>query len=114
MGGGRGEGRFLQVSGLRFAFDRSRPVSQRVTSVEIQRGTAWEPLDDNRVYIVAVPDYLFAGGDGYQFHNRAILSVPPGADLRLIAFDALSTAYANGQAIAPAVEGRIAEAGGQP
>jgi 5'-nucleotidase len=114
VGGGRGEGRFLHVSGLRFAFDRSRPANQRVTSVEIQRGTAWEPLDDKRVYIVAVPDYLFGGGDGYHFHDRAILSVPPGADLRLIAFDALSTAYANGETIAPAVEGRITEAGGQP
>jgi 2',3'-cyclic-nucleotide 2'-phosphodiesterase (5'-nucleotidase family) len=113
VSGGRGEGRFLQVSGLRFAFDRSRPANQRVTSVEIQRGTAWEPLDDNRVYVVAVPDYLFSGGDGYMFHNRAILSVPPGADLRLIAFDALSAAYAAGQAIAPAVEGRIREVGGQ-
>lgn len=111
VSGGRGEGRFLQVSGLRFAFDRSRPVNQRVTSVEIQRGTAWEPLDDSRVYVVAVPDYLFSGGDGYLFHNRAILSVPPGADLRLIAFDALSAAYAAGQAISPAVEGRIVEAG---
>lgn len=111
VSGGRGEGRFLQVSGLRFSFDRSRPANQRVTSVEVQRGTAWEPLDDNRVYIVAVPDYLFGGGDGYMFHNRALLSVPPGADLRLIAFDALSAAYAAGQAIAPAVEGRINEAG---
>lgn len=114
VGGGRGEGRFLQVSGLRFAFDRSRPANQRVTSVEVQRGTAWEPLDDNRVYVVAVPDYLFGGGDGYLFHNRAILSVPPGADLRLIAFDALSAAYARGEAIAPAVEGRITEAGARP
>lgn len=114
VSGGRGEGRFLHVSGLRFAFDRSRPANQRVTSVEIQRGAAWEPLDDNRVYIVAVPDYLFGGGDGYHFHDRAILSLPPGADLRLIAFDALSTAYANGQAIAPTVEGRIVEAGAGP
>jgi 2',3'-cyclic-nucleotide 2'-phosphodiesterase (5'-nucleotidase family) len=114
VSGGRGEGRFLQVSGVRFTFDRSRPANQRVTSVEVQRGAAWEPLDDNRVYVVAVPDYLFSGGDGYLFHNRAILSVPPGADLRLVAFDALSAAYAAGQAIAPAVEGRITEVGAQP
>ncbi|MBW3569590.1 MAG: 5'-nucleotidase C-terminal domain-containing protein [Gemmatimonadetes bacterium] len=113
VSGGRGEGRFLQVSGLRFTFDRTRPVNQRVTSVQVQAGTGWEPLDDNRVYVVAVPDYLFGGGDGYLFHNRAILSVPPGPDLRLLAFDALSAAYARGEAIAPAVEGRITEAGGE-
>jgi len=114
VSGGRGEGRFLQVSGLRFAFDRSRPPGQRVTGVEIRRGEGYEPLDDARVYVVAVPDYMFGGGDGYNFHNRAILSVPPGPDLRLLAFDALGAAYARGEAIAPRVEGRITEAGAQP
>lgn len=114
VSGGRGEGRFLQVSGLRFTFDRSRPVGQRVTQVEIRRGDAYEPLSDTRVYVVAVPDYMFGGGDGYTFHNRAVLSVPPGPDVRLMAFDALSAAYARGEAIAPQVEGRITETGAQP
>ena len=114
VSGGRGEGRFLQVSGLRFTFDRSRDAGRRVTSVEIRRGDAYEPLDEARVYVVAVPDYLFGGGDGYNFHNRAVLSVPPGPDVRLIAFDALSAAYADGRAIAPRVEGRITETGAQP
>ena len=114
VSGGHGEGRFLQVSGLRFSFDRARPVNQRVTAVEVRRGDGWEPLDDDRVYVVAVPDYLFGGGDGYLFHNRAILSVPPGPDLRLLAFDALSAAYARGEAIAPRLEGRITEAGARP
>jgi 2',3'-cyclic-nucleotide 2'-phosphodiesterase (5'-nucleotidase family) len=111
VSGGRGEGRFLQVSGLRFTFDRARPAGQRVTAVEIRRGDAYEPLDDARVYVVAVPDYLFGGGDGYNFHNRAVLSLPPGPDLRLLAFDALSAAYARGEAVAPRVEGRITETG---
>jgi 5'-nucleotidase len=111
VSGGRGEGRFLQVSGLRFSFDRSRAPGQRVTSVDIRRGDAWEPLDDNRVYVVAVPDYLMGGGDTYSFHNRAVMSIPPGPDLRLMAFDALAAAYAAGQPISPAVEGRITERG---
>jgi 2',3'-cyclic-nucleotide 2'-phosphodiesterase (5'-nucleotidase family) len=114
VSGGRGEGRFLQVSGLRFTFDRARPAGQRVTSVEIRRGDAYEPLDDARVYVVAVPDYLFGGGDGYNFHNRAVLSLPPGADLRLLAFDALTAAYARGEALAPQVEGRITEVRARP
>lgn len=109
VSGGRGEGRFLQVSGVRFTFDRARPPGERVTSVEVGGEGRWAPLDDERVYVVAVPDYLFSGGDGYLAHNRALLSVPPGADLRLLAFDALSAAYARGEAIAPRVEGRITE-----
>ena len=113
VSGGRGEGRFLQVSGLRFTFDRTLPAGRRVTGVDIRRGDAWEPLDDARVYVVAVPDYLMGGGDAYTFHNRAIMSVPPGPDLRLMAFDALAAAYAAGQPIAPQVEGRITERGVQ-
>jgi hypothetical protein len=54
------------------------------------------------------------GGDRYVFHNRAVMSLPPGPDVRLIAFDALSAAYARGEAIAPKLEGRITEAGAPP
>ena len=75
----------------------------------MQRGDQWVPLDDERVYVVAVPDYLYGGGDGYHFKDRAVTTVPPGPDLRLMVFDALSAAYAEGRAIAPAVEGRINE-----
>jgi 2',3'-cyclic-nucleotide 2'-phosphodiesterase (5'-nucleotidase family) len=109
VSGGRGEGRFLQVSGVRFRFDRRRPVGQRVTEVGIQQGTGYTPLVDDRLYVVAVPDYLYGGGDGYTFKQRAVMAIPPGPDVKLIAFDALSAAYARGQAIAPQVEGRIVE-----
>jgi 5'-nucleotidase len=110
VSGGRGEGRFLQVSGVRFTFDRRLPVGDRVTAVQVQEpGGSWAALDDARVYTVAVPDYLYGGGDGYTFKNAAIMTVPPGPDVRLAAFDALAAAYAQGRAIAPQVEGRITE-----
>ncbi|MEW5929738.1 MAG: 5'-nucleotidase C-terminal domain-containing protein [Gemmatimonadota bacterium] len=109
VSGGRGEGRFLQVSGLRFTFDRSKRPGERVTKVEVRQGDGWAPLDDNRVYTVAVPDYIYGGGDGYHFKDRAIMTVPPGPDVRLMVFDALSAAYARGESIAPKVEGRITE-----
>ncbi len=109
VSGGRGEGRFLQVSGLRFTFDRRRSPGERVTKVEVQEGEGWAPLDENRIYVVAVPDYLYGGGDAYHFKDRATMTLPPGPELRLLAFDALTAAYARGEAIAPKVEGRITE-----
>lgn len=109
VGGGRGEGRFLQVSGVRFRFTRQKPAGERVSDVQILEGESWVPLQENRVYVVAVPDYLYYGGDGYHFKDRAILVVPPGPDLKLLVFDALSQAYAHGAPIAPRVEGRIVE-----
>jgi 2',3'-cyclic-nucleotide 2'-phosphodiesterase (5'-nucleotidase family) len=110
VSGGQGEGRFLQVSGLRVRFDRSRAEGERILDVQVQRGTSWAPLAADSVYTVAVPDYLFGGGDGYTFARNAVASVPPGPDLRLIAFDALAALYARGEAITPRVEGRLIDA----
>jgi 5'-nucleotidase len=109
VSGGRGEGRFLQVSGLRFTFDRRLPVGDRVTRVEVQRDSTWAPLDDERVYTVAVPDYLFGNGDGYQFSALSTQSVPPGPSLKMMAIQALLDATSRGQAISPRVESRITE-----
>jgi 2',3'-cyclic-nucleotide 2'-phosphodiesterase (5'-nucleotidase family) len=110
VSGGIGEGRFLQVSGLRVRFDRSRPEGERILDVQVQRGAAWAPLAADSVYVVAVPDYILGGGDGYTFGQRAVASVPPGPDVKLIAFDALAALYARGQAISPRVEGRLVDA----
>ncbi|MFL5384157.1 MAG: bifunctional metallophosphatase/5'-nucleotidase [Longimicrobiaceae bacterium] len=110
VSGGIGEGRFLQLSGLRVRFDRGRPEGERIVDVQVQRGAAWAPLAADSVYTVAVPDYLFGGGDGYTFAQRAVSSVPPGPDLKLIAFDALTALYARGEAIKPRVEGRLTDA----
>jgi 2',3'-cyclic-nucleotide 2'-phosphodiesterase (5'-nucleotidase family) len=109
VSGGIGEGRFLQVSGAKVRFDRSRPNGQRVLDVQVQRGQGWAPLADDSVYVVAVPDYMFGGGDGYTFAQRAVATVPPGPDVKLLAFEALTTLYARGEAIAPQVEGRLVD-----
>lgn len=58
-------GRFLQVSGLRYTFDSSKPVGGRLVEVTLADGTA---LDKNGVYQVAVNNYL-AGSQGYAEGN---------------------------------------------
>ncbi|HET9983227.1 MAG TPA: 5'-nucleotidase C-terminal domain-containing protein [Longimicrobiales bacterium] len=111
VSGNAGEGRFLQVSGLAFTFDRRRAEGQRVLAVRTGKPGAWTDLVADSTYLVAVPDYIYAGGDGYTFASRASRRVPPGPDLKLMAFDALAGAFARGEAIAPKVEGRIVEVG---
>lgn len=54
-------GRFPQVSGLTFTYERARPAGQRVTEVRVG-GAA---LDPARSYLVATNDFLAGGGDGY-------------------------------------------------
>ncbi|MBI5484084.1 MAG: 5'-nucleotidase C-terminal domain-containing protein, partial [Deltaproteobacteria bacterium] len=66
----KGEGRFPQVSGLKFAFNPARPVGKRVGDI-IAAGLA---LDEKRDYLVATLDFMAAGGDGYQAFGAAIRS----------------------------------------
>ncbi len=54
-------GRFPQVSGLSFAFDRKLAKGGRVSAVMVNG----QPLDTARVYKVATNDYIAGGGDGY-------------------------------------------------
>ncbi|HEY2995380.1 MAG TPA: 5'-nucleotidase C-terminal domain-containing protein [Methylomirabilota bacterium] len=94
-------GGFLQVSGMRLAFDPSRPAGARL--VDAQVGDA--PLDAERRYSVAVLDYLARGGDGFTAFRdaRVVLDAASGpilADILLQAIAAVGT-------IAPVVDGRI-------
>ena len=60
-------GRFPQVSGLAIEADPSRPPGSRVLSMKIDG----EPLDDNRIYRVAINDYMLRGGDDYTMFRDA-------------------------------------------
>jgi 2',3'-cyclic-nucleotide 2'-phosphodiesterase (5'-nucleotidase family) len=55
-------GGFLQVSGIKFTFDASRPAGERVTKVIYNGGE----LDKDKLYSVATNDYLYNGGDNYD------------------------------------------------
>lgn len=54
-------GGFLQVSGLQFQVDAAAPAGQRVKDIMI----GGKPLSLQQTYTLAMPDFLFAGGDGY-------------------------------------------------
>ncbi|KAJ0118568.1 flagellar associated protein [Diaporthe amygdali] len=56
------EGRFPQVSNIRFTFDPKRPVSDRVTEVDIA-GDGYLP---EKVYVLATRGYMGRGKDGYK------------------------------------------------
>ena len=64
---GEGEGCFLQVSGLRYAFMPSNKSGHRVTSAEVlDKNGQWQPLDAKAVYQVVASDFLARGGDGFS------------------------------------------------
>jgi 2',3'-cyclic-nucleotide 2'-phosphodiesterase (5'-nucleotidase family) len=54
--------RVLQVSGLRYSYDLSRPAGSRITGVTLDGGSA---LDPSARYSVVVEGFLASGGDGF-------------------------------------------------
>jgi 5'-nucleotidase len=64
-------GRFLQVAGLQFKADLSKPIGSRVTEIQIgNQKTGYKPLDTNVVYRVAILDFMFTGGDGFSMFSN--------------------------------------------
>lgn len=61
-----GGGRFAQVAGLKYSFDRAAPAQSRIKSVEVMENGNWVPLDPNKDYLVAANNYTRQGGDGYK------------------------------------------------
>ena len=100
-----GDGRFPQVSGLKFTFDTSKAVGSRIQSVTKSDGTAI--AKDGKEYTIAVPDFMIYGGDGYVG-----FFTPSKAKLRGLLVDvfieAVQEASAGGKVIQiPALDGRI-------
>lgn len=71
-------GGFLQVAGLKFTFDPSKPAGQRVLDVTVKG----QPLDLNKSYKVATNDFTAAGGDGYTMFKEGKVLFQSGLYLR--------------------------------
>ena len=94
---GQRDGRFLQVSGLKFAFDPDNPIGHRILWTVVGN----EPLERHRIYTLATVAFLTTAGnmDGYTLPTAHF---ELGGDLR----DIVRRRLANGP-IKPSVDGRI-------
>ena len=61
--GASGQYGMVQVSGLRFTYDPSRPVGSRVTSITVS--ATGQPIDPATNYRVVTNDFMLNGGDNY-------------------------------------------------
>lgn len=60
--------KFLDVHGLKFAYDHDKSPFHRVVWAQAQgHDGKWKDVDSNQQYRVAVNDYSFKGGEGYDF-----------------------------------------------
>jgi len=102
-GTGPGKGYFPQVSGFRICADRSRPDGERIVSLQVPVGDAWTEIEPDREYAVVVPDFLYRGGDGYEFPADRPVS-RPGSELVYLVLDAVINAQAEGRKIGAPVD----------
>jgi 5'-nucleotidase len=94
-------GQFPQVSGLKMRVDATRPAGNRVSEVIVQG----QPLDLNRTYTVAIPDFMLLGGDGYRmFAGQKVVVGPEEGTLMAVALERYIAAQPS---LAPTIEGRI-------
>lgn len=101
-----GAGRFMQVSGMKYSFDRSKPAGSRVTAVEVKEGDAFVPLDPAKTYIVAANNYVRTGGDGFKvFATKAINAYDFGPNLE----EAVAAYITANSPYKPFTDGRITE-----
>ncbi|KQV35086.1 MULTISPECIES: 5'-nucleotidase C-terminal domain-containing protein [unclassified Rhizobium] len=98
-------GRFPQVAGLKFSFDKSKPAGSRVVSVETRQGDAFVPLDANKTYNLVSNNFMRAGGDGYSVFKKAENAYDYGPGLEIVLADYLAAH----QPYKPMTDGRITE-----
>jgi hypothetical protein len=70
----------------------------------------WSDIDPGKDYLVVAPDFLYHGGDGYDFSKARDVS-RPGSELKYLVLDAIMRAQAAGKTVGQAVnpdEPRIA------
>jgi 2',3'-cyclic-nucleotide 2'-phosphodiesterase (5'-nucleotidase family) len=100
-------GRFVQLSGVRFAYDPAAPVGKRVLWAVMSDGKA---LDPNATYTVATNDFMTVGGDGYTSLTRMIDPIS-----REQLWEAAANYVKSLGTVNPQTEGRIIAAqAGQP
>lgn len=85
-----GAGRFPQVAGLRFAFDKDAAPGSRIKTVEVKKGDGFEPIDPEEIYSVATNNYMRGGGDGYAiFRSGGMNAYDYGPGLEQVVADYL-------------------------
>jgi 5'-nucleotidase/UDP-sugar diphosphatase len=101
-------GRFPQVAGLKYTFDKSKPAGERISDVLVKEGDAWVAIDPTKTYGVVTNNYVRGGGDGYAlFGSNAVNPYDFGPPLEKVLADYIAK---QGGTYTPYTDGRITDA----
>ncbi|WP_394138203.1 5'-nucleotidase C-terminal domain-containing protein [Cytobacillus oceanisediminis] len=100
-------GGFLQVSGMKYTYDSSQPVGERVVSVEVEETPGvFTALDESKTYTVATNAFTAKGGDSYAVFAKAY-EAGRVTDLGVADWEIFSAYVAELGTVDPQIEGRI-------
>jgi len=57
---------WVQISGVTVTYDKEAEAGNRITSMVLEEGT---PIEMDKYYTVVTNDFMFTGGDNYNFEN---------------------------------------------
>lgn len=101
-----GEGKFAQVSGVKFKYDSNALPGKRVWQVEVKTDNGYEKVDLKKSYHVATVSFLADGGLGYTMFKRA-KDEGRITELFIADFEVLASYLKKHSPVKPQVEGRI-------
>ncbi|WP_158598203.1 bifunctional metallophosphatase/5'-nucleotidase [Falsibacillus albus] len=99
-------GRFLQVSGIHFEFDPTKPIGKRVTNVKVKSDDSYNPINPNRKYSVVMNKFMADGGDGYTVFKEA---ESQSKELPMVDYEAVSSYIQKMKTVTSPEGGRIVQ-----
>ncbi|NLS05485.1 LysM peptidoglycan-binding domain-containing protein [Rhizobium sp. P32RR-XVIII] len=105
----QGAGRFAQVAGLKYSFDKSKPAGSRISDVRVEESNTFVPIDPAKTYGVVTNNFMRGGGDGYSvFETAGKNAYDFGPDLADVTVDYLAAH----NPYKPYTDGRVTEVSG--
>lgn len=102
-----GAGRFPQVAGMKYTFDKDAEPGSRISEVMVADAEGnFAPLDPDATYLAATNNYMRNGGDGYSMFVDAANAYDFGPGLEQVLADYL----AENNPYTPYTDGRISAA----
>jgi 5'-nucleotidase len=99
-----GAGRFVQVAGMKYSYDGTKPAGSRISDVQVKDGDNWGLIDPAKIYTVATNNYVRGGGDGFKiFAEKAANAYDFGPGLEQTVADYLTA----NRPYKPYTDGRI-------